>query len=51
MAPGGTIYTSIASTTNANGYDLIAIPTASTGPAAGWSSQFGNAQNSNRRAP
>jgi hypothetical protein len=51
MGPGGTIYMSATSASNSSGYDLVAIPTASSGPATSWSSMFGNARNTNRRTP
>ncbi|HEU4321511.1 MAG TPA: PQQ-binding-like beta-propeller repeat protein [Roseiflexaceae bacterium] len=49
MAPNGQIITGVNSS---NGTDLWSVPTSSTtGPAAGWSSVYGNAQNTGRRNP
>ncbi|GAB4202432.1 MAG: hypothetical protein OHK0022_25620 [Roseiflexaceae bacterium] len=51
MGAGGTIYAATYGENGSQAYDLWAIPTSSSGPATGWSSAWGNPQNSGRRMP
>ncbi|HEU4326877.1 MAG TPA: carbohydrate-binding protein [Roseiflexaceae bacterium] len=48
MAADGTVYATIYSASNTSYNDLYAIPTGSAGLAGGWSSAWGNPQNTNR---